>query len=278
MSKFCQCSSPQHCVWCQLVLLLMLLTCRCLGMAAGEHNFHATAVLGVDPGSTRVTSCLAVFNDAQDDYTTFYQSQIKANPKLSGFSLGNYGHRLFFHWPFNSNPHQHAPLKSQVELTLEKDAHNLFWSIVISEQARRNRQMMKAVEELGYFSREWKNAIASIIYDVHLLCDISSASNLSVQRAVADTGSIQIELEKAFQSLFNQDAKTANSLANGLRKARLSRVTETERAKSMLSFLTTFMPVSFRDGQSGVHYKTMLKVGVIAGDGNERTGTNRRTH
>lgn len=122
--------------------------------------------------------------------------------------------------------------------------------------------MMLAVERLGYYSRSWKNAIASIIYNVHLLCDIQSAASPSVRMAVAGTDRILNELEVAFRELFNRDHVTAQSVIQGLRAARADATSESARAETMLTFLKSSVPHALRTGQEGVHYRIMQKHGV----------------
>jgi len=253
--------------FCLLLVVFGLPVCVA-GMPAAQHEPDMAAVLGIDGTSPKVKSCLGVFSKALDN-TSFYGREIKydgatgRNKQFRAFTWGLYTHRLFFHWPFDADPHSHTALSEQVEkaeFTLE--VKTIFWGVVLAEQGRRNRAMLVAVENLGYYSRTWKAAIAAIIYDTHLLGDVVESSTEKTRLAVANTGQLNRNLAKAFRGLFSKDHDVSQRLIKGLGKARTSAPDEKGRAQAMLDYLKASVPQALREG-SGVHYKILSKSGVV---------------
>lgn len=94
--------------------------------------------------------------------------------KFPGFNWGVYGHRLLFHWGFNADPSKHLPLVRRVNGTVPENKRNLFYASVIEEQKKRNGQIIAMLEGVLGISGDIPRAIATIAYDVHILCDYST--------------------------------------------------------------------------------------------------------
>lgn len=102
---------------------------------------------------------------------SFYKT-LKYN--FDGFNWGVYGHRLLFHWGFNADPRNYLPLVRRVDDTVPENKRNAFYAYVIKEQKERNGKIITMLERLLGISGDIPRAIATIAYDVHILCDYST--------------------------------------------------------------------------------------------------------
>jgi hypothetical protein len=115
------------------------------------------------------------------------------------FSEGPARHRCFFHWGFNSDPMKSEYLKRQIDKSVQKENHYRIKELILNEQADRNREMMNILH--CYFgknsklmlTRSERNALASFMYNIHLLGDYESSKKgqdeplPSLNRIIDDT-------------------------------------------------------------------------------------------
>lgn len=107
-----------------------------------------------------------------------------------GLTGGNYGHRLLFHWGFNADPKRYSPLVKQVRSCLKdnpdaREHERKFFSYLTNNiQSRRNRKLINAVTSVTGIptARGYANAIATIIYDVHLLGDYETVNTSALPK------------------------------------------------------------------------------------------------
>ena len=92
-------------------------------MAKPEHSRLWNEALGITDRTSR-ESIQPLWDTAQeviDSYTEDYRDLRK---NFEWFTWGNYGHRLLFHWGFNTDPKRYPQLVRQVRTCL-KDNPNL---------------------------------------------------------------------------------------------------------------------------------------------------------
>lgn len=154
------------------------------------------------------------------------------------FSMGPSLHRLFFHWGFNEDPRQNAALSEQVNLATEsQEVRRIIWDLILEEQGVRNRAMMsKVATEFNrnsglMLSRDEQNALASIMYNTHILGDYAhnpdptwSRGMVSIDAIIADTlRSLRLRLREPNMELvreFEQQLNTARGMPGTAQKAR----------------------------------------------------------
>jgi hypothetical protein len=100
------------------------------------------------------------------------------------FSWGEAGHRLLFHWGFNNSPMDHPPLRDQVERCLiiryidDIDSGNKaeydFTNRIEEIHDERRENLINEVRKITGFDRYAATALATIIYDIHMLCDYAN--------------------------------------------------------------------------------------------------------
>ena len=110
--------------------------------------------------------------------------------KFDWFTWGSYGHRLLFHWGFNADPKSYTPLVKQVRSCLKgrpdtREQEQKFFSYLTANvQSRRNRELINAVTSVTGIptARGYANAVATILYDVHLLGDYSTTNTSALPK------------------------------------------------------------------------------------------------
>ena len=136
-------------------------------------------------------------------------------------------HRFLFHWGFNADPKRHQPLQRKIKERLDKYAEEQMKSASSAEinrwkdkqekeffryltrtiQSRRNKKLINAVVETTSIptARGYANAVATILYDVHLLGDYQTTAT----SALPKIGAIENDLvEDGFRRLLAGGDKT----------------------------------------------------------------------
>lgn len=95
-------------------------------------------------------------------------------------SFGN--HRILFHWGYNAKPWNQELDNYVIQCEWDINKIEKFKEALVLEQKRRNKIANTQAEKVFGFAssgREaaWVNGILSIVYDVHLLGDYTSADN-----------------------------------------------------------------------------------------------------
>ncbi|MDR1907363.1 MAG: hypothetical protein LBQ43_00690 [Holosporales bacterium] len=202
-----------------------------------------------------------IIDETKDDYHRIKKAGFE------WFTWGRYGHRLLFHWGFNRNPAEHPQLKQQFEECLDEhikkelnrgelNSENIenyrrkqekkFWKILRDLQKERNKKLINAVVKTTGIptTRGYAGAVATIIYDAHLLGDYSTINTLALPKI----GLIEQDLEKAGLGRLLDDDKDKSErfqkIQENLKKAiRVGRGnTDAKRAKRLNETIAEFLP------------------------------------
>lgn len=193
-----------------IATILILISVSAYGMAKPEHSKIWNEAFGISDKTSR-EKIQPLWNTAQDVIDGFrpdYKDKLQKN--FDWFKWGVYGHRLLFHWGFNDDPKHHEPLVRQVKLLLkdradaEEQEREFFKYLTREIQSERNRTLINAVIKTTGIptSRGYANAIATIIYDIHLLGDYSTTNT----SALPSIGKIEKDLvDDGFKKLLTGD-------------------------------------------------------------------------
>ena len=171
------------------------------------------------------------------------------------FSLGPSIHRLFFHWGFNEDPRHSKALSDRINaVTTDDNARNQIWGLIKAEQGRRNRAMMaKAAMEFNknsglMLSRKEQNALASIMYNVHILGDYEVSGSaqtggmVSMNAIIADTiRSLGQRLQEPNRELVHEFEQQLNA-ARGMPES-------PKKATTILEFMKIYVPKILKDNR-----------------------------
>ena len=141
-------------------------------------------------------------------------------------------HRIWFHWGFNTDPRQFAPITRSLDAAVRQGVITRedlpeFWELMNGEVSRRNRALMnEAAEVFGYGrlgtistqQRRQLNALVTVLYSVHVVGD-----HLTPDSAiVAPLGMVYADIGRAIDNLAGKDAANqagAKTLKAALKKA-----------------------------------------------------------
>ena len=154
-----------------------------------EHIQLWDNVFGISENVSR-NNILPLWRMAQEVIDEIGNDYRDLRENFSWFTWGNYGHRLLFHWGFNADPKRYSPLVKQVRSCLKdnpnaREQERKFFSYLTRNiQSRRNYKLINAVTSVTGIptSRGYANAIATIIYDVHLLGDYETVSTSALPK------------------------------------------------------------------------------------------------
>lgn len=168
--------------------VLVVLACiSAYAMAGAGHSRLWNEVFGIYENASREK--IQPLWDAAQEVIDNYEADYRELRKNFGwFTWGSYGHRLLFHWGFNTDPKNYEPLVKQVRNCLKgninaKEQEQKFFAYLTRNiQARRNRKLINAITNTTGIptARGYANAIATILYDVHLLGDYSTVNTSSL--------------------------------------------------------------------------------------------------
>lgn len=195
------------------------------------HSTDMVLVIGLPPNASPMLldkweNITHVFAQMIDDLKDAADLSRKIKNRVSGFNQGIYSHRIFFHWGFNTLPSDWRSYKNSVSkqnglvACIEKAVAELpaaerdravsdVMRLIIQAQQQRNRAMMNVIPSAD---RQSRNAVATILYNVHLLGDyIEGASN--TKYALYPLSHIRKDIENALRRLRCRDsAKVANAI------------------------------------------------------------------
>lgn len=167
------------------------------GHSGAVHKVEMLSVLGISPQDTilceRLRSTLDEFQTQIDlNWNSFYE-QLKEAMKPANFTWGTYTHRLFFHWGFNEDPRNSKALQECMSAaTSDPRIIERGYQCITKEQARRNRAMILAVGRLSAAQRKHLTAVATILYNTHIIGDYiegtlgSQSAMISLDKVVED--------------------------------------------------------------------------------------------
>ena len=173
-----------------LSLVLLIFTCSDVFALGGDKHAELwNDVFGIHDSAAK-EKIQPLWKASQEVIDGVGNDYRDLQARFNWFTWGSYGHRLLFHWGFNTNPKNFAPLVRQVRSCLKNhpDAKNqereFFSYLTTSIQARRNRKLINAVTSLTGIptARGYANAVATIIYDVHLLGDYMTVNTSALPK------------------------------------------------------------------------------------------------
>ena len=243
-----------------LISLLYISPSNSKSLNPGKNNGHEADIYSVLPFKrcTEISGLILVIHN-NIDFPIGYFPGLRDIPHQD-FTWHKYGHRVFFHWGFNSNPRSCDILQELVsERNWSKEVEASIWSKVIIEQAKRNKESMTKVGktlgfELAGAQRAYANAFASIITDIHLLGDYSTTKIATLQ----NIDLIIVDIQKAlFESLKGGDrAKQINKMLDDTHQIEDIR----DRANATLIILQEHLPTFFLNIQDGFFAKHFKKL------------------
>ena len=180
--------------------LVIFLCSYAYGMAGEGHKRVWNETFGFTVGN--VENIWKTAQSVIDDYNRDYDT-LKKNFKW--FKLDSSGHRLLFHWGFNTNPQDYEPLVSLVKSCLQRsnlqaiekdEQERKFFAMLNQMNARRKTALTSSIiGTLDTFT--YAPIIASIIHDLHILADYSTV-NVAGLPKIDD---VQRDLINSFRTL-----------------------------------------------------------------------------
>lgn len=197
-----------------LACVMVLLVCGCVFAKSGkEHADLWNDVFGITDITSR-NKILPLWKTAQEVIDEYREDYRDLQEKFPWFTWGNYGHRLLFHWGFNADPKHYSQLVRQVRSCLKgnpdaKEQEQKFFAYLTRNiQSRRNKKLINSLINTTSIpsARGYANAVATILYDVHLLGDYSTTNT----SALPPIDSIEHDLvENGFRRLLTGGEKSA---------------------------------------------------------------------
>ena len=240
----------------KLVLLLFLHCLLFSGGAQGKdfyspeggHKKDYEECLGISEAPEAFYNCLKTFSDQIDEVK---EVRSYLNQNFKGFTVPD--HRYLFHWGFNDDPKKSEPLQQRVKMPkweLSDEEMKELFKYLVRKQGERNRNMIGAIERGTGLPREQSRAIATILYDVHILGDFTGKkirALLNIQRVTQD-------IIKHGVGSMRFDFQERNQFEKALVQAEKNGGTEEEKANRIMGTVKAFLPPLLEK-----HYKLLLK-------------------
>lgn len=228
----------------------------------GKPDGHEADIYAVLPfkRSVKVSKMILTIHNSIDKPIGYFQGL--KNPPHQNFTWHRFGHRVFFHWGFNSDPRSSKILNELVaERKWSSAVTASFWQKVVTEQAIRNKADMECISSVVGYSlhgveREYVNAMASLIVDTHILGDYTTTET----RALQDIDLLAADIKKAlFSSLYGGDtAKRINKLIDSTESIKMP----ANRADAILTILKKEMPQFWQKAQNGKFIEHFISRGL----------------
>lgn len=230
---------------------IILLFASFLGMTAWGHSgkIHEEeilSVLGIKQENlalrTRLHPTIEVFSRQIDhDYSPVYRElQQIMRPYI--FSWGIYGHRVLFHWGFNTNPRESRALRDCfAKTTTDKEYIDRGFQYIVEEQSRRNRQMLLAIGRLSPASRKHHNAVATIIYNTHIIGDYIEGAPGPRDAMISLEAVVNDVIKHGIQN-FDSDLGSKKAFEKAIRQAYRSGGTQQRQAQAVLDVMREHVP------------------------------------
>lgn len=219
------------------------------------HSRDMADVLGIDtssptPQTAKLQKLVSVFAKEIDDMEGSRKLLQAMKTLAPSFTWTDFTHRLFFHWGFHTNPRNSRALKQQISEAAQKDSisEEDLWRPIIQEQGGRNTRMMDAVREFGIQRREHIQAVAAILYDVHILGDYIDGAEMP-REALHDLAGVLRELQDAIKELSANNDASAKALMKSLLTAFGSKTGDQGSAEAMLNLLKQELPLFLKQNK-----------------------------
>ena len=213
-----------------------------------DHNKDISAVLGVKiKNNSALNSVLTEFAIAIDNVPKGFSKQItetikKVDQEAIDFNTGKYSHRLFFHWGFNVDPRKSSALAERINLASKSYAgREAAYLTIINEQGKRNKKLKKSVERLGSLSPDQANALATIIYNTHILGDYIKGKDDTI-KPLLPIQNLAGDLINASRKIGCMDIKLINKFKRSIDQANRTPGKPEEKAVAIFEVLKKEMP------------------------------------
>lgn len=237
-------------------------------MSGRQHSHVWNELFGIADNSLERIQPL--WDKAQDiiDKHNYDNAYRRLKDEFKWFNWGAYGHRLMFHWGFNTYPGNHEPLARQVRICLreyvadgkidasevEQESKRFFDFIAEELQGPRNSELNNAVTKyMGISGRQYDRAIATIIYDIHLISDFvtvntSALPNLKlIENDLSQLGFGRLTNDGGYLTGIKHDFDKAIKIGRGR--------TNKARAELLLEAIKRALPEVLNKGS----FKSMLQ-------------------
>lgn len=246
-----------------MLLLAFAPAVLAFGKSAGSvtgsgHSGDMARVLGVDLGDRDAKSRMAKMAAGFAKYIDCDADQLygRIREVEPTFSWGREGHRIFFHWGLHGNPRNADALAEKVRAATGGDLtrSERIWSIIIAEQATRNKGMFAQVTAAydnvkgdgrpAPFRHSDVDGIAALVYDTHIIGDYICGTERT-QTALIDLPSLKADVINAVRFItsgdddFN-DNSSVNRFTESVRQACIG--TKSEQAQQLLDVMVEQVP------------------------------------
>ena len=243
-----------------LTILLAILFPMFMSAKTGpDHCKDMLAVLGIS--QDQVTSpAYSHANEVAKTITAMIDKDVSSLRSsitniAPNFSLGPSIHRLFFHWGFNEDPQHSKVLSDRINAaTGDENARKRIWELIKAEQGRRNRVIMaKVAMEFNknsglMLSREEQNALASIMYNVHILGDYEVSGSAQTKGMVSMNAIISDTIMSLGRRLREPNGDLVHEFAQQLNTAR-GMPESPKKASTILEFMKIYVPKILKDNR-----------------------------
>ena len=166
-------------------------------------------------------------------------------------------HRALFHWGFNADPIRSKTIKRSLHNLSETEKAALKEEL-IKEQQRRNKRIIAQVERLTGVPNPRSRALATIIYDIHILGDYETREIASLM----DTAAILNDIENQGIRRLRFDTEHERQILEDLDKAYKQGLDDRAKAANLLSVLKERFP-----NMIFIYYRqTFLNKGISIAD------------
>lgn len=239
-----------------LLALTVLSPAFMLAKTGSEHCKDMLEVIGVQQDKS--SSAYKYANEVAKTITAMIDlnySQLLENIRsvAPNFSLGPSRHRIFFHWGFNENPQHGEDLAKQInDATDDESSRMKIWEMIRTEQGRRNRIMMEKVSVEFHrnsnlmLARSEQNALASIMYNAHILGDYEVSASSQTKGMVSINAIIADTLRSVTQRIKEPDMKIVSEFKQQLKAIKALPEETSMKAQKTLVSMKTYVPKILR--------------------------------
>lgn len=253
-----------------LLLFLCLQTLLIEAKEGREHLKDFFSVLGVKGENSikqdKLKKCfIKITSESIDKYQNFYAKlKQEQNGRFKDFSLGKYGHRIFFHWGLSVNIKRHRALVRQVNKTAwNESTKDAFYRVVQNEWAARVKKIYDTTRNtFGLYTRVHHQGIGGIIYDTHILGDYIKSSHSSTSDPLLRLDDLIGDILNRVRNVCRGDNAAYGDFKKGLNRAKNQGSSEKEKAIEIMKFLKNNLPELLQSVNKNLLEKIFKKNGI----------------
>jgi hypothetical protein len=147
-------------------------------------------------------------------------------------------HRLLFHWGFNNDPKNSQPLSQKIyECGLSAQKRENLFNYLREQQKQRNGRMITKVEAITGTPKGQARALATILYDVHILGDYDTED----VEPLLDLRKVNFDLKQ--KGILRMEFKIGQEeFLRALDKAEMSGQSDKQKAKNIINTIEDNLP------------------------------------